>query len=78
MKNKIYSGYGKYSDPFKMFHSLFYCRHLLKAKKIILFLIIVHSAPHLDRQIQICRHFSKFIKKEKLNYQIVISIINEE
>jgi len=54
--------------------SLFHCSNLLKSKKLIIFLIIVHSAPHLDRKNQKCRHFCKFIKKEKLKYHMVISI----
>ena len=29
---------------------MFHCSHLLKSKKFILFLINVHSAPHLDRK----------------------------
>ena len=57
-----------------IFHSLFHCSHLLKSKKFILFLINVHSAPHLDRKKQKCRNFCKFIKKEKLKYHMVISI----
>ena len=63
----IYSGYGKYSDPFKFFTLCFIAA-------IILFLINVHSAPHLDRKKQKCRNFCKVIKKEKLKYHMAISI----
>jgi len=42
----LYSRYGKYSDPFKMF-TLFHCSHLLKSKKFILFLINVTRHPIL-------------------------------
>jgi len=52
--------------PLYMVHSLFHCSHLLKSKMFILFLIIVHSAPRLDRKNKKCRNFCKFIKKEKL------------
>ena len=57
-----------------MFHSLFHCSHLLKSKNVILFLINVHAAAHLDRKKLKCRHFCKCIKKEKLKYHMVISI----
>jgi len=57
--------------PLYIFHSLFHCSHLLKSKKFILFLINVHSAPHLDRK---NRNVNNFIKKEKLKYHMVISI----
>jgi len=55
-------------------HSLFHCSHLLKSKKFILFLINVHSTPHLDRKKQKCRNVCTFIKKEKLKYHMVPSI----
>ncbi len=56
------------------FHSLLYCSHLLKSFKFIFFLINVHTAPHIDRKTQNCRHFCRFIKKEKLKYHMVLSI----
>jgi len=55
-------------------HSLFHCSHLLKSKKFILFLINVHSAPHLDRKKQKWRNLCKFIKIEKGKYRMVVSV----
>ncbi len=60
--------------PPYIFHSLLYCSHLLKPFKFILFLINVHTAPHIDRKTQNCWHFCRFIKKEKLKYHMVLSI----
>jgi len=57
--------------PLYVCHSLFHCSQLLKSKKFHLFLINVHSAPHLDRKKQKCKNFCKFIKKEKLKYHMV-------
>ncbi len=37
-------------------------------------LINIHTAPHIDRKTQNCRHFCRFIKKEKLKYHMVLSI----
>ena len=61
------------SDPFTFF-TLFHCSHLLKSKKLILFLINIHSAPQLDRKKTESRNVCKFIKIEKLKYHMVISI----
>ncbi len=62
--------------PPYIFHSLLYCSHLLKSFKFIFFLINVHTAPHIDRKTQNCWHFCRFIKKEKLKYHMVLSIVN--
>jgi len=48
----------------KAFRLLYIFCHLLKLKKLILFLINVHSAPHLDGKNQKCRNVCKFMKKE--------------
>jgi len=56
---KVYSGYGKYSDPFKMF-TLFHRSHLLKSQKFILFLINVTQHPILtekNRNVEISEYW---------------------
>jgi len=59
--------------PLYIFHSLFHCSHLLKSKKLILFLINKLSTPSWQKKTEKkCRHFCKFIKKEKLKYLMVI------
>jgi len=70
----MYSGYAKYSDPFKSFTLCFIAAICKNQKKILSFLINVHSAPHLGRKKLKCRNVCKFITKEKVKYHTVLSI----
>jgi len=63
-KESLMQWVGKVLRPLLNVHSLFRYSHLLKSKKFILFFLIVHPAPHLDKKTRNVEIFVNLLKKK--------------